>query len=79
MAFVVPASAAVPRRFGVALLGGWIGGSASLFGFNTGVGAVLIICTWLALLLVIIPFARAAPTPRVERTPPKRLIGASEA
>jgi hypothetical protein len=71
MAFVVPASAAVPRRFGVALLGGWIGGSASLFGFNTGVGAVLIICTWLALLLVIIPFARAAPTPRVERTPPR--------
>jgi hypothetical protein len=72
MAFVVPASAAVavPRRFGVALLAGWIGGSASFLSGNTGVGAVLIIGTWLALVLVIIPFARAAPAPRVERTPP---------
>jgi hypothetical protein len=71
MAFVVPASAAVaaPRRFGVALLAGWIGGSASISGFNIGVGAALFICTWLALLLVIIPFARAAPTSPVERTP----------
>jgi hypothetical protein len=73
MAFVVPASAAVavPRRFGVALLAGWIGGSASLLGLNTGIGAVLLICTWLALVLVIIPFARAAPTSQVERPPPE--------
>jgi hypothetical protein len=75
IALVVPACAAVamPRRFGVALLAGWIGGGAALFGFHYAwtrnqydgkTGSIPIIIfglTLLALLAVTVLFARAAP------------------
>jgi hypothetical protein len=76
MALLVPATAAVavPRRFGAAVLAGWIGGSAALVlrgllddPANRG-QILLFACTLLALLLVMIPFSRAAPTADVERT-----------
>jgi hypothetical protein len=79
MAFVVPACAAVvvPRRFGVALVAGWIGFGASLFIAEffvefadqaMGRGPLVVFgCVLLALLLVMIPFARAAPTSEGER------------
>lgn len=63
MAFLVPAAAAIvqPREFGVALLAGWIGSGVALVVYYTGVGNSLFGLTLLALLAVIIPFARAAP------------------
>ncbi len=81
MALVVPACAAVavPRLFGVALLAGWIGGSAAIFRFHYlwdryqyggHIGANPIITfgfTLLALLVVSVIFARAAPKSQVER------------
>ncbi|SMD25917.1 caspase, EACC1-associated type [Kibdelosporangium aridum] len=63
MALVLPAIAATarPRSFGVALLAGWIGCGVNVVAFNTGfeTGSVFGY-TLLALLVVIIPFARAA-------------------
>jgi hypothetical protein len=84
MAFVVPASAAVavPRRFGIALLAGWIGGAAALFSFDylwdryqeSGtIDTNPIIAfgfTLLALVVVAVLFARAAPSSQVERAAP---------
>jgi hypothetical protein len=70
MTLAVPAAAAVavPRRFGVALLAGWIGCGASVLVFYSGFQASPFGYTLLALLLVIIPFARTArprrPRPR---------------
>jgi hypothetical protein len=63
VALVVPscAAVAVPRRFGVALLAGWIGAAAALLIIiTTAFGAALLGCTLLAFLVVIIPFARDA-------------------
>jgi hypothetical protein len=82
MALVVPACAAVvvPRRFGVALLVGWIGGGTAFFVFHylwnryqyggqTGSNPIIAFgCTLLALLVVTVLFARAAPSSQVERT-----------
>ena len=82
MALVVPACAAVavPRRFGVALLAGWIAGAAAFFRFhylwdryqeggNIGSNPIITFgLTLLALLVVTILFARAAPRSQVERT-----------
>ncbi len=84
MAFVVPACAAVavPRRFGIALLAGWIGGAAALFSFDylwdryqeSGtIDTNPIIAfgfTLLALVVVAVLFARAAPSSQVERAAP---------
>jgi hypothetical protein len=81
LALVVPACAAVavPRRFGVALLAGWIAGGADLFGVlylwdrykeNYGTGTTAIITfgfTLLALVAATVLFARAAPGPEAER------------
>jgi caspase domain-containing protein len=64
MALVLPATAATvrPRLFGVALLGGWIGCGAAVVAFNTGFETSSVFgYTLLALLIVNIPFARAAP------------------
>ncbi len=74
MALVVPVCAALatPRRFGAALLAGWIGGGAAIFALFFGVipgdRALLVVfgATLLALLLVTIPFAITAPTVPVE-------------
>jgi hypothetical protein len=62
MALVMPVAAAVaiPRRFGVALLAGWIGCGVAVVSFSTGVRGSLFGYTLLALAAVIIPFARAA-------------------
>jgi hypothetical protein len=76
MALVVPASAAVavPRRFGAALLAGWIGGGAAIalahfFGDPAGRVQILLFAgTLLALLLVSVPFARHSDL-SAERTP----------
>jgi hypothetical protein len=64
MALVAPAAAAVavPRQFGVALLAGWIGCGAAMVAFYTGSHFSLFGCTLLALLAVIVPFARTGPT-----------------
>jgi hypothetical protein len=84
MAFVVPACAAVavPRRFGIALLAGWIGGAAALFSFDylwdryreSGTidtnPIVAFGFTLLALVVVAVLFARAAPSSQVERPAP---------
>jgi hypothetical protein len=63
IALVLPAIAvaARPRRFGVALLAGWIGCGVNGVAFDTGfeTGSVFG-CILLALLAVIIPFARSA-------------------
>ena len=81
LALVVPACAAVavPRRFGVALLAGWIAGGADLFGVlyvwdrykeNYGTGTTAIITfgfTLLALVAATVLFVRAAPGPEAER------------
>jgi hypothetical protein len=71
MALVVPACAAVavPRQFGVALLAGWIGCGAAAVAYTADVvnGSVFGY-TLLALLVVIIPFARTAPTSQAEQT-----------
>jgi hypothetical protein len=70
------AAAAQPRRFGVGLLLGWIAGGAALFGYYFAFLTNLIVDSdWdigripitifglslLALLIVAVPFARAAP------------------
>ena len=78
MALVVPACAAVavPRRFGVSLLAGWIGGSAALFRFHylwaanqyggTSITPIIMFgLTLVALLAVTVLFARAGPRPEV--------------
>jgi hypothetical protein len=84
MAAVVPACAAVvvPRRFGVALLAGWITGGAAFFGFyytwdryreggNIGRSPIITFgLTLLALLVVTVLFARAAPRSPVDQTTP---------
>jgi hypothetical protein len=81
-ALVVPAcvAVAVPRRFGVALLAGWIAGAAAFFRFGYlwdryqeggHIGTSSIIAfgfALLALLIVTVLFARAAPLSQVERT-----------
>jgi len=81
LALVVPAcaAAAVPRRFGVALLAGWIAGGADLFGVlylwdrykeNYGTGTTAITTfgfTLLALVAATVLFARASPGPEAER------------
>jgi hypothetical protein len=83
IAVLVPAcaAAALPRRFGVALLTGWIGGATSIFTYESlllnnsrGQGAIISSTpnvafgiTLLALIAVAVPFARTAPTPEVER------------
>jgi len=66
MAVLVPTAAAIilPRQFGVALLAGWIGTVVAGMVFYTGVVHSLTGLTLLALLAVIIPFARAAPPAR---------------
>jgi hypothetical protein len=70
MALLVPVLSvlAEPRRFGIALLVGWVGGGASLFifefiGFSGNMGSAIIAfgATLLALLLVAAPFGRAVP------------------
>jgi hypothetical protein len=64
MALVIPPAAAVarPRRFGVALLAGWIGCGTAVAVFSTTLQRSVFGYTLLALLVVITPFARAAPT-----------------
>lgn len=78
LAAVVPACAAAaqPRRFGVALLLGWIAGAAAVFGYyyayltdvldesdwDIGRAPILIFgVSLIALLVVAVPFARTAP------------------
>jgi hypothetical protein len=70
MALVVPACAAVavPRQFGVALLAGWIGCGAAVVAYTSEFVPGLFGFTLLALLVVIIPFARTAPTSQTEHT-----------
>ena len=84
IALVVPAcaSVAVPRRFGVSILIGWIGFGAAYFvyyGFilddlqrqGTHISSSPIIAfgvTLLALLIVATPFAHATPTSRADPT-----------
>jgi hypothetical protein len=70
LAFVVPACAAVavPRQFGVALLAGWIGCGAAVVAYTSEVVPGLFGFTLLALLVVIIPFARTAPASQAEHT-----------
>ncbi len=82
LALVVPACAVlvVPRVFGVALLAGWIGGGVALFCFlylwdryqeggNFGTTPVITFgSTLLALLVMTVLFARAAPSSQVEPT-----------
>jgi hypothetical protein len=71
MALAVPACAAVavPRQFGVALLAGWIGCGAASVAFTTEVVSGSVFgYTLLALLVVMVPFARTAPASQVERT-----------
>jgi hypothetical protein len=66
MALVLPAIAATarPRSFGVALLGGWIGCGVNVVAFNTGFETSSVFgYTLLALLAMIIPFARTAAPP----------------
>jgi TIR domain len=82
LALVVPACAGlvVPRRFGVALLVGWIGGGVALSCFlylwdryqeggNFGTTPIITFgSTLLALLVMTVLFARAAPSSQVEPT-----------
>ncbi len=83
VALIVPtcAAVAVPRRFGVAVLAGWIGVGAALAGFNLlwdrdriGGSASKPITvfgvTLLVLLVVTIQFARAAPPSQLEPARP---------
>jgi hypothetical protein len=71
MALVVPTAAvlALPRRFGVALLLGWIGGSAAIFNYyvrSEPRPSVAFACTLFLLLIVIVPFARASHPPTLK-------------
>jgi hypothetical protein len=80
MALAVPASAvlAVPRRFGVALLAGWIGGGAAFVYFHfqwitneygghlDPTPIITFGFTLLALVVVTVLLARADPASRVE-------------
>jgi hypothetical protein len=70
MALVVPACAtlAVPRQFGVALLAGWIGCGAAVVAYTSEFVPGLFGFTLLALLVVIVPFARTTPTSQIEQT-----------
>jgi hypothetical protein len=82
MAAVVPACAAVavPRRFGVGLLAGWIAGGAGFFGFHYtwdryqesgNIGRTPIITfgfTLLALLIATVLFARTKSSAQVQHT-----------
>jgi hypothetical protein len=81
LALAVPALAvlALPRRFGVALLAGWLAGGAAFFSFHFqwvtheygGLDSTPIIMfgvTLLALLVVTVLFARAEPSSQVEHT-----------
>jgi TIR domain len=84
VALVVPACAGVvvPRRLGIALLAGWIGGASALFSFNylwdryqeSGTGdtnpIIVFGFTLLALVVMAVLFARAAPSSQVERAAP---------
>ena len=72
LALLVPAAAAVtlPRRFGVALLGAWIAVGVTVVIFYAGSRGNLFGVTLLALVAVIIPFARAAPPTKAERARP---------
>ena len=72
MALVIPAAAAValPRQFGVALLAGWICDGASLAAFYTGLPGGVFGFTLLALMVLIIPFARGALPSSVKGTVP---------
>jgi hypothetical protein len=69
MAVVVPAVAAmaVPRRFGVAVLAGWIAYAMPLPADNVGWPGGPFGYTLLALLIVTVLFARTTPTKQVER------------
>jgi hypothetical protein len=81
MAFVVPLAAVgvTPRGLGAALLGGWGGGSAAGLVYNVvsywaAVSAAvpsLIVsgCALLALLVLVVPLARSAPTPQDDQAP----------
>jgi hypothetical protein len=81
-ALVVPAcaAAAVPHRFGAALLAGWLGGGVSISGLSYWLDNVLtggygnrpllfFGVTLLALLAVTVLFARAGPRSNVEGLP----------
>jgi hypothetical protein len=61
MALVIPAIAvaASPRRFGVALLAGWIGCASAAAIWGTGFEVSPFAVTVLGLLVTIVPFARA--------------------
>ena len=66
MALVIPAAAAaaLPRLFGVALLAGWIVDGMSMVAFYTGFPGGVFGFTLLALVVLIVPFARVAqPSP----------------
>ena len=78
MALVVPACAAVavPRRLGVALLAGWIGGGAASYlyyyylleGAQISIGPTIAFgLTLLALSVAAVPFARTTLMARAER------------
>ena len=69
MALVVPAAAALalPRRFGTALLAGWICDGASMVAFYTGLPVGVFGFALFALAILIIPFAGVAQPPGVKR------------
>jgi hypothetical protein len=69
MALVVPAAAALalPRRFGVALLAGWICDGASMVAFYLGSSVGVFGFTLFALVILIIPFAVVAQPSGVKR------------
>jgi len=82
MALVVPVAAAlaVPRQFGVALLAGWIGNGAAGLVYYTGFRNGLFAYILLALLIVIVPFARAnRRAPDHGRESPPRAPGSAPA
>jgi hypothetical protein len=69
MALVVPAAAALalPRRFGVALLAGWICDGASMVAFYIWSPVSVFGFTLFALVILIIPFASVAQPSGVKR------------
>jgi hypothetical protein len=77
MALVVPvcAALAVPRRFGAALLAGWTWCALAILAYSTGfqtftMPTLVFGLTVLTLAAVIVPFARAAPSPQTEPAAP---------